>query len=106
MPIISARTRGKHFVRLVTRLEHENNETLYAYAQFIGEPADYVVNQLVDSVLAADPDYRAWRAQHPESCAPARITKQPRRRRRGEGRSRERVRPNDLAVGESAAHDA
>ena len=30
------RTRGKQFVRLITRHDRENNETIYAYAHFIG----------------------------------------------------------------------
>jgi len=49
MPIISGRTRGKHFVRFSTRLEYENNETYYAYLHFIGEPSEYLMNQLVDT---------------------------------------------------------
>jgi hypothetical protein len=51
MPVIRPRTRGKEFVRLITLLEQQNFETLHAYAQFIGEPVDYVLNQLVDTVL-------------------------------------------------------
>ena len=32
MPVIKPRTRGKQLVRHITRLDRENNETLYAYA--------------------------------------------------------------------------
>ena len=70
MPLIKPRTRGKAFVRLITRLEHETNETLYAYAQFLGEPVEYVLNQLIDTVLAKDKEFVIWRAEHPESCVP------------------------------------
>jgi hypothetical protein len=91
VPIISARTRGKHFMRFVSSLEDENHEALYAYAAFIGEPPNYVLNQLIDSVLAADPEYRSWREQHPESFAPPRHGRQPRRRRRTDGRNRDRA---------------
>jgi hypothetical protein len=70
MPVIKPRTRGKQFVRHITRLDRENNEALYAYAQFLGEPTDYVLNQLIDSVLAKDKEFLSWRAQHPESYAP------------------------------------
>ena len=35
LPVIKPRTRGKRVVRLITRLDHENNETLDAHAQFI-----------------------------------------------------------------------
>ena len=67
MPLIKPRTRGKEFVRLITSLEQENFEALHAYAQFIGEPVEYVLNQLVDTVLAKDKEYVAWRATHPQS---------------------------------------
>ena len=52
MPLIKPRTRGKQLVRHIARLDRETNETLYAYAQFIGEPTDYVLNQVIDTVLA------------------------------------------------------
>ena len=67
MAIIKPRTRGRQFVRHRTRLEHDTNETLYAYAEFIGESTEYVLNQLIDGVLAKDKDYVVWRATHPES---------------------------------------
>ena len=70
MPVIKPRTRGKQLVRHITRLDRENNETLYAYAQFLGEPTDYVINQLIDSVLAKDKEFLAWRAEHPDSYVP------------------------------------
>src|SRR5262249_15619916 len=72
MPLIKPRTRGKQFVRLVTRLEQETNETLYAYAHFLSEPAEHLLNQLIDTVLAKDKEYAAWRAEHPQSFAPRR----------------------------------
>ena len=50
MPVIKPRTRGKQIVRHIARLDRENTETLYAYAQFLGEPTDYVLNQLIDSL--------------------------------------------------------
>ena len=70
MPVIKPRTRGKHLVRHITRLDHENNEMLYAYAQFLGEPTDYVLNQLIESVLAKDKEFLNWRADHTESFVP------------------------------------
>jgi hypothetical protein len=70
MPLIKPRTRGKEFVRLATRFDRENNETLYAYAQFIGETAEYVLNQLVEAILAKDKEFVAWRAEHPDSYVP------------------------------------
>jgi hypothetical protein len=54
VPLIKPRTRGKQFVRLVTRLKRETNETLYAYAHFLSAPAEYVLNQLLGTVLAKD----------------------------------------------------
>lgn len=70
MSLIKPRTRGKHMARLVTRLDRDNQETLHAYAQFICEPVEYVLNELIDTVLAKDKDFTKWRAQHPDSCVP------------------------------------
>jgi len=82
MPLIKARTRGKQLVRHITRLDRETNETLYAYAHFLGEPTEYVLNQLVDTMLAKDKDFLAWRAEHPESYVPRRVAHRPRSARR------------------------
>ena len=82
MPLIKPRTRGKAFARLTTRLEHETNETLYAYAQFLGEPVEYVLNQVIDTVLAKDKEFVTWRAEHPQSCVPR---PRPQRVRKGPG---------------------
>ena len=70
MALIKPRTRGKQLVRHRTRLDHETNETLYAYAHFIGEPTEYVLNQVIDNVLAKDKDFQQWRAMHPDSFVP------------------------------------
>ena len=65
MPLIKPRTRGKQLVKHRTRLDRENNETLYAYAQFLGESTEYVLNQVIDTVLARDKEFVQWRAAHP-----------------------------------------
>lgn len=70
MSLIKARTRGKQMLRLVTRLDRPNLETLHAYAAFLGEPAEYVLNELIETVLAKDKEYVTWRSAHPESCVP------------------------------------
>jgi len=70
MPLIKARTRGKQLVRHITRLDRETNETLYAYAHFLGEPTEYVLNQLVETVLAKDKDFQVWREQNADSFVP------------------------------------
>ena len=75
MPAIKPRTTQKHHVRHITRLYRENNETLFAYAKFIAEPTEYVVNQLIETVLARDRDFQAWRQQHPESHVPNKATR-------------------------------
>ena len=82
MPLIKARTRGKQLVRHVTRFDRETNETLYAYARFLGEPTEYVLNQLVDTMLAKDKEFIAWRAEHPESYVTRRAPHRPRSARR------------------------
>jgi hypothetical protein len=70
MALIKPRTRGKRLVRHRTRLDHETNETLYAYAHFLGESTEYVLNQVIDTVLAKDKDYVQWRTSHQESFVP------------------------------------
>jgi hypothetical protein len=70
MPVIKPRTRGKQLVKHRTRLDRENTETLYAYAQFLGESTEYVLNQLIDTVLARDKEFVQWRALHPGSFVP------------------------------------
>jgi hypothetical protein len=82
MPLIKPRTRGKQMVRHITRLDRENNETLYAYAHFLGEPTEYVLNQVIDTVLGKDKEFLAWRAEHPESYVPRPGHRSPRARRR------------------------
>ncbi len=71
MPVIKARTRGKQLVKYRTRLDAENTETLHAYARFLGESTEYVLNQVIDTVLARDKEFLRWRVTHPESCLPA-----------------------------------
>ena len=70
MSRIKPRTHGKELVRHITRLDRENYETLFAYAHFLEEPTDYILNQLVQTVLAKDREFAAWRAQHAESFVP------------------------------------
>ena len=64
MPLIKPRTRGKQMVRRIVRLDRETNETLFAYAHFLGESTDYVLNEVIDTVLARDKEFVAWRAEH------------------------------------------
>ena len=61
MSFIKPRTRGKQFMQHRTRLDRENHETLYAYAAFINEEPEYVLNELIDTVLAKDHSLRRVR---------------------------------------------
>lgn len=70
MALIKPRTRGKQLVRHRTRLDQETNETLYAYAKFIGESTEYVLNQVIDNVLGKDKEYLQWRTSHADSFVP------------------------------------
>ena len=70
MTLIKPRTRGKQRVRHITRLFRENNETLYAYAKFLEEDSEYVLNQLIETKLAKDKEFLQWRASHTESYVP------------------------------------
>ena len=86
MSIIKPRTRGRVFVPYRARLERENHETLYAYAAFLGEDAEYVVNAVIDTVLAKDKEFAAWRADHGESFVPPPPPPAPTRARRRDRR--------------------
>jgi len=79
MSVIKPRTRGKRLVKHNTRLDEQNQATLYAYAQFIGESTEYVINQLIDTVLAKDKEFVQWRADHTQSCVPRPVAR-PRQR--------------------------
>ena len=79
MPLIKPRTRGKQILRHIARLDRENTETLHAYAAFLGESTDYVLNQVIDTVLAKDKEFVQWRADHPQPCVP-RLAARPRSR--------------------------
>lgn len=67
MPLIKPRTRGKQILRHIARLDRENTETLYAYAAFLGESTDYVLNQVIDTVLGKDKEFAKWRTEHPHA---------------------------------------
>jgi len=98
MALIKPRSRGKRLVRHRTRLDHETNETLYAYARFIGESTEYVLNQVVDTVLGKDKEFLQWRVANPDSYVPGPIDRS--RRRRSAGR---RPSPTGAAAGDSIA---
>ena len=97
MPVIKPRTRGKQLVKHRMRLDRENNETLYAYAQFLGESTEYVVNQVIDTVLARDKEFVKWRQTHQVSYVP-RTHDRARRQHVGPGR----VESGAVATGEMA----
>lgn len=77
MPLIKARTNRVRTVRHICRLLEPNRDTLVLYARFIGDTADYVANQLIESTLAKDREFVAWRAEQASddgAAAPRRAT--------------------------------
>jgi hypothetical protein len=75
MSVIKARTNRVRSVRHICRLQEPNRDALVLYARFIGDTADYVVNQLIETTLLKDRDFVAWRAEHPRET----VTTGPRR---------------------------
>jgi hypothetical protein len=65
MPVIKARARRIPMVRHFYRLTAANRDVLVKYAQMIGDSPDYVMNQLIERMLATDRDFQQWRAQQP-----------------------------------------
>jgi hypothetical protein len=66
MPLIKPRTNRVRTVRHISRLQEPNRDALVLYARFIGDTADYVINQLIDTTIAKDREFTAWRAEHPD----------------------------------------
>ena len=65
MPLIKPRTNRVKSVRHISRLQEPNRDALVLYARFIGDSPDYVLNQLIDSTIAKDREFVAWRTEHP-----------------------------------------
>jgi hypothetical protein len=63
MPLIKARPNRVRFVRHLVRLQEPNRDTLVLYARFIAYTTDYILNQLIETTLAKDRDFVAWRAE-------------------------------------------
>jgi hypothetical protein len=66
MSIIKARTNRVRTVRHICRLQEPNRDALVLYARFIGDTGDYVVNQLIETTIAKDREFVAWRAETPD----------------------------------------
>ena len=66
MPLIKPRTNRVRTVRHICRLQEPNRDALVLYARFIGDTADYVLNQLIDTTIGKDREFIAWRADHPD----------------------------------------
>src|SRR4051794_28919043 len=70
MPLIKPRTNRVQTVRHIARLQEPNRDALVHYARFIGDTADYVLNQLIDTTIAKDREFVAWRSgQSPDVLA-------------------------------------
>jgi hypothetical protein len=65
MPLIKPRTNRVRTVRHICRLQEPNRDALVLYARFIGDTTDYVLNQLIDTTIAKDREFVAWRTDHP-----------------------------------------
>lgn len=72
MPAIKRRAPQPPDERVIVRLTHQNHQVLLAYSTFLEESPDYVANQLVETVLARDKEFAAWRAEHPGEIAAVR----------------------------------
>ena len=70
MPMIKPRTNRVKTVRHICRLQEPNRDALVLYARFIGDTADYVLNQLIDTTIAKDREFVTWRAEQPAEAVP------------------------------------
>jgi hypothetical protein len=65
VPLIKPRPNHVRSVRHISRLREPNRDALVLYARFIGDTADYVLNQLIETTIAKDRDFITWRAESP-----------------------------------------
>ena len=63
MTIIKRRPARTPIVRHICRLRQPNRDVLLAYAGFLGDSPDYVLNQVIETVLAKDREFLAWRGE-------------------------------------------
>jgi len=66
MPLIKPRTNRVRTVRHICRLQEPRRDTLVLYARFIGDTVDYVLNELIETTIARDREFIAWRARNPD----------------------------------------
>lgn len=71
MTIIKARPNRVRTVRHLCHLQEPNRDALVLYARCIGDSVDYVLNRLIETTLAKDRDFLAWRAEHPDETVAA-----------------------------------
>ena len=69
MSLIKPRTNRVLTVRHICRLQEPNRDALVRYARFIGDTADYVLNQLIATTLAKDREFVTWQAEQPAEAA-------------------------------------
>ena len=69
MSLIKPRTNRVMTVRHICRLQEPNRDALVRYARFIGDTADYVLNQLIATTIARDREFVTWRAEQPAEVA-------------------------------------
>jgi hypothetical protein len=69
MPFIKARANRVRTVLHICRLQEPTRDTLVLYARFIGDTADYVINQLIDATIAKDREVVVWRLSEQGSAA-------------------------------------
>ncbi len=68
MPLIKPRVHRVRSVKHNCRLQEPNRDALVLYARFIGDTPDYVLDQLIDTTIAKDREFVAWRAEQPASA--------------------------------------
>ena len=75
-----------------------------SYAHFLGESTDYVLNEVIDTVLAKDKEFQAWRAENSDSFVPLSAANQPVKKRRNRRRADSQPSAVDAADERAVAH--
>ena len=70
MPLIKPCTNPVKTVRHIGRLQEPNRDALVRDARAIGDTADDVLNQPIETTIAKDREFVTWRAEQPAAAAP------------------------------------
>jgi hypothetical protein len=71
MPIIRTRPNRLRSVRHICRLQEPNRDALVLHPRCIDDSGDYVLNHVIETILAKGRDFLVWRGEDPQKAVAA-----------------------------------